>query len=256
MRIITLIVLLYSFLSFGQKERGYAQQLRDGNLHLGITAGLQIDRIINEATPGYDFEYNVAPRAAIGLNWNYAATGRFLFGFDLAYENLKVRSRGEIPETLFNTSSSIPLSSNRTFDIYTINFRFEYVHKIAPDHYVSLGLNINNRWRIKDDLIGIGQLFVVDDGSMNNVEIVKPDRSNVFIRTPVSLTYTYKNEKVGAFSLRGMMSWEEGRLVDDFIFIRNADTQEVSISQHAVTTRFFNISISWFPSKSIFKKSK
>ncbi|WP_405378702.1 hypothetical protein [Nonlabens sp. Asnod3-A02] len=252
---IAILFLLIASLSHAQKKRGDAQLLRDGTIHLGIMTGLQVDRILNNGTVGYDFEYNVAPRAAIGLDWNYAATGKFLFGFSTTYEQMKVRSRGFIPESLFGTNNVLSLNNNRVFNIYTVNFRFEFVHQLAERHFVSLGVNVNTRWRIKDDLIATSESFTISSNQNNSILIARPDRSDAFIRTPFSLSYTYKDQKLGAFSLRGMAAFGDGRLVDDNIFIFNEDINQNTVSQHAVTSKFFNISLTWFPSKGLFKSS-
>jgi hypothetical protein len=145
MKKLIFLLLLVASACYGQKTRGHAQQLRDDAIHFGLLTGVQFHETINSPTLGYDYSFDIKPSLQIGLDWNYAATGRFLFNFSAKYENLNIDSRGFVPGSFFNTTENLVLNRQREFDIYTFNFRFDFVQKLHKNHFISLGINFNNR---------------------------------------------------------------------------------------------------------------
>ena len=107
---ILITIILVGSSCYGQKTRGHAQQLRDSAIHLGLLTGVQFHETINSPTLGYDYSFDTKPSLQLGLDWNYAATGRFLFNFSTKYEKLNVETRGFFPGSFFNELQDLILS--------------------------------------------------------------------------------------------------------------------------------------------------
>ncbi len=99
---ILITIILVGSSCYGQKTRGHAQQLRDGAIHLGLLTGVQFHETNNEPTVGYEYSFDTKPSLQLGLDWNYAATGRFLFNFSTRYEQLNLETSGFVPGSFFN----------------------------------------------------------------------------------------------------------------------------------------------------------
>ncbi|WP_431472606.1 hypothetical protein I5168_05100 [Nonlabens sp. SCSIO 43208] len=255
MKKLFIILLIPITLLSQDNKRGNAQELRDNAYHLGITTGLLFNNVENSSTSGYSYEYNANPNFMIGLDWNYAATGKFLFNAGFYYEQLSLDATGNIPGTFFSSSNDINLNSSRSFNIYTFNLKFEYVHKINSIHFIALGVNLNNRWFIKDDLIGTSETFG-NNSNDNTLIIGRPDVSDVIIRTPLSLRYTFKNQNLGNFSLSTTFTLRDDFYIRDIVTINDRVNQTSSSSVHFIEDNFISFNLTWFPINSLFKKKK
>jgi hypothetical protein len=127
-------------------------------------------------------------------------------------------------------------------------------------NYLTLNLLIFNelffchvlsRLLIKDDLNAIGLQYQTMN-SENTIDIIRPDNSPVFITIPLSLTYTFKDEKLGGFSANVLYTFEKDSRLQDFVFKNDFDNQSFTISEHFLSIQALNVSISWFPPKKWF----
>ena len=251
MKKLILVALLAASTCYSQDTRGHAQQLRDGAIHLGFLTGLQFHETNNSPTVGYEYSFNAKPSLQLGLDWNYAATGRFLFNFSTRYEQLNLESSGFVPGSFFNTTENLILDRQRKLDIYTFNFKFDFVQKLHENHFISFGVNFNNRLLIKDDLKSVG-LTPQSANNINAISISRSSDSPVYIDFPISLTYTFKDQNFGNLSGTILYSFTEDNRLRDLVIKEDNENQSFSSSEHALSTKFLNVSISWFPPKSWF----
>jgi hypothetical protein len=255
MKKLIILLLLATSTGYSQETRGHAQQLRDGAIHLGLLTGVQFHNTVNSPTIGYNYSLDAKPSVQIGLDWNYAATGRFLFNFSTKYEKLDVETRGLVPGSFFNTSEDLVLNRDRAFDIYTFNFKFDFVQKLHENHFISFGVNVNSRLLTDNDSNRIGLTFQSPNNA-NAINISRSDDSPVFITFPISLTYTYKNGKLGNLSGTVLYSFEDDSRLRDFVFKNDVENQNFSSSEHFLSTQALNLSLSWFPPRQWFSKAQ
>lgn len=231
-----------------QNERKDAERLFDNIFPVGITIGYQWNEFVNTNTTGYDYGRNDDNSYLIGLDYNFAQTGRFNFSGGVFYKELNSSAQLLIPITDNGGTSGSIFSYDRDISMFSFHLKSEFVKEIIANNFLSVSLSFQGNLINNDALADTRLGYSTTPDSMDAVAFINFSSARKFeMMIPISLAYYYKSSNIGLFKIDLSHSFRNTYIFGDDVTNVNLDEGMGTFSFHQWRGGYTALSFSWFP---------